>query len=348
MSPKTIFAVSLLLISNAVKSQDLLFLQKQIDSIYVKEKLVGGILIGVLDNDKRSFFTTGYAVPESKTLFNSNTIVEIGSITKTFTAYVLLQVLKENKIDENTSIISYLPDSVQVNESLRQISFLNLMNHTAGSPRIPDNLIFSMTPYDDYKLNDLYSFLKTYQVKSVGKYDYSNLGFGLAGILAERISKNTYQELLQKYIYKPFGMSKKSGFVQKAQGYFGEDKSAFWNMNCLAPAGKIQCSANDMLTYLSNISSPKKKNKFIVDSLTSQTQLINKRIQIGRGWHIFTPKNGNKFYWHNGGTYGFSTFAAFSKNTNKGFFIVINEFNKNQILDIIGFKLIDSYLNANP
>ena len=64
MSSKTIFAVSLLLISNAVKSQDLSFIQKQLDSIYVKEKLVGGILIGVLDNDKRSFFTTGYAVPE--------------------------------------------------------------------------------------------------------------------------------------------------------------------------------------------------------------------------------------------------------------------------------------------
>ena len=348
MSPKTIFAVSLLLISNAVKSQDLSFLQKQIDSIYVKEKLVGGILIGVLDNDKRSFFTTGYAVPESKTLFNSNTIVEIGSITKTFTAYVLLQVLKENKIDENTSIISYLPDSVQVNESLRQISFLNLMNHTAGLPRIPDNLIFSMTPYDDYRLNDLYNFLKTYQVKSLGKYDYSNLGFGLAGVLAERISKKTYQELLQKYIFKPFGIKQKNDASQKAQGYFNGEKSVFWNMNCLAPAGAVQCSANDMLTYLSNISVPKKKNKVIVDSLTSQTQIINKRLQMGRGWHIYTTKNGNKFYWHNGGTYGFSTFAAFSKNTNKGFFMVINEFDKNEILDPIGFKLINSFLNPNP
>ena len=348
MSPKTIFAVSLLLISNAVKSQDLSFLQKQIDSIYVKEKLVGGILIGVLDNDKRSFFTTGYAVPESKILFNSNTIVEIGSITKTFTAYVLLQVLKENKIDENTSIISYLPDSVQTNESLRQISFLNLMNHTAGLPRVPDNLIFSMTPYDDYKLNDLYNFLKTYQVKSVGKYDYSNLGFGLAGVLAEHISRRTYQELLQKYIFKPFGILQKKDTSQKAQGYFNGEKSIFWNMNCLAPAGTVQCSANDMLTYLSNISVPKKKNKVIVDSLTSQTQIINKRLQMGRGWHIYTTKNENKFYWHNGGTYGFSTFAAFSKNTNKGFFMVINEFDKNKFLDTIGFKLINSFLNVNP
>ena len=348
MSPKTIFAVSLLLISNAVKSQDLSFLKKQIDSIYVKEKLVGGILIGVLDNDKRSFFTTGYAVPESKILFNSNTIVEIGSITKTFTAYVLLQVLKENKIDENTSIISYLPDSVQTNESLRQISFLNLMNHTAGLPRVPDNLIFSMTPYDDYKLNDLYNFLKTYQVKSVGKYDYSNLGFGLAGVLAEHISRRTYQELLQKYIFKPFGILQKKDTSQKAQGYFNGEKSIFWNMNCLAPAGTVQCSANDMLTYLSNISVPKKKNKVIVDSLTSQTQIINKRLQMGRGWHIYTTKNENKFYWHNGGTYGFSTFAAFSKNTNKGFFMVINEFDKNKFLDTIGFKLINSFLNVNP
>ena len=187
MSAKTIFVILLLLISNTVKSQDLSFIQKQIDSIYTKEKLVGGILIGVLSGEKRSFFTTGYAIPKDKILFDSNTIVEIGSITKTFTAYILLQVLKENNIDENTSIIDYLPDSVRINESLRQISFLNLMNHTAGLPKIPKNLILSMTPYDNYELKDLYGFLKTYKIKSVGKYDYSNLGFGLAGILAEHI-----------------------------------------------------------------------------------------------------------------------------------------------------------------
>ena len=348
MLSKNLLIVLLLFFSNTVKSQDLSFIQKQIDSIYVKEKLVGGILIGVLDNDKRSFFTTGYAVPKDKILFDLNTIVEIGSITKTFTAYILLQVLKENKIAENTSIISYLPGSVQTNQSLRQISFLNLMNHTAGLPRVPDNLIFSMTPYDDYKLNDLYSFLKKYHVKSVGNHDYSNLGFGLAGVLAESISKKTYQELLQKYIFEPFGIIQKSSVSQKAQGYFNGEKSVFWNMNCLAPAGGIQCSTNDMLTYLSNISIPKKKNKILVDSLTSQTQLMNKRLQIGRGWNIYTTKNENKFYWHNGGTYGFSIFTAFSKNTNKGFFMVINEFDKNKFLDTIGFKLINSFLNVNP
>jgi CubicO group peptidase (beta-lactamase class C family) len=346
MTSKTIFTALLLLLSNSVKSQDLSFIQKQIDSVYVKGKLIGGILVGILDKDKRSFYTTGYAVPDDKTLFDSKTIVEIGSITKTFTAYVLLQVLKENNINENTSIIPYLPDSMQVNESLRKITFLNLMNHTAGLPRVPSNMVFSQTPYDNYELRDLYSFLKKYEVISVGKCDYSNLGFGLAGVLAAQISGKPYQELLQKYIFKPFGMLKKSKISQKAQGYFDGEKSAFWNMNCLAPAGGVQCSADDMLSYLSNISIP--KNKSLVDSLTSQTVSINKRIQMGRGWHIYTAKNGNQFYWHNGGTFGFSTFTAFSKNTNKGFFMVLNEYNKNQILDVVGFKLINSFLNTNP
>ena len=348
MSSKIILVALLLHFSNSVKSQDLSFIQKQIDSVYAKEKLVGGVLVGILDNDKRSFYTTGYAVPYDKILFDSNTIVEIGSITKTFTAYILLQVLKEKIIDENNSIISYLPDSVQVNESLLKINFLNLINHTAGLPKIPSNLIFSQTPYDNYELKHLYGFLKKFEVKSVGKYDYSNLGFGLAGVLAERISGKSYQGLLQKYVFKPFGMLKNSKTSQKAQGYFDGNKSVFWNMNCLAPAGGIQCSANDMLSYLSNISIPKKKNQSFVDSLTSQTISINKRIQMGRGWHIYTSKNGNKFHWHNGGTYGFSTFTAFSKNTNKGFFMVINEFNKSQISDKIGFDLINSFLNANP
>ena len=108
------------------------------DSLYSKEKLPG-IFIGILNNGKRSFYQAGFADPDRQMPFDSSTTFEIGSITKTFTAYVLTAVLMENNISETGPVINYLPDSVRQNQHLSSISFLSLMNHTSGLPRLPDN-----------------------------------------------------------------------------------------------------------------------------------------------------------------------------------------------------------------
>ncbi|MFZ1369400.1 MAG: serine hydrolase, partial [Ferruginibacter sp.] len=104
------------------------------DSLYSKEKLPG-IFIGILNNGKRSFYQAGFADPDRQMPFDSSTTFEIGSITKTFTAYVLTAVLMENNISETGPVINYLPDSVRQNQHLSSISFLSLMNHTSGLPR---------------------------------------------------------------------------------------------------------------------------------------------------------------------------------------------------------------------
>lgn len=91
------------------------FIQQHIDSIYQTESLPG-IFVGVLNNEKKQFFNAGFAIPENKMRFDSATLFEIGSITKTFTAFILTAVLLENKISETDPIIKYLPDSVQQNK----------------------------------------------------------------------------------------------------------------------------------------------------------------------------------------------------------------------------------------
>ena len=72
------------------------YIQAKTDSLQQHAKLPG-ILVGILDNDTSKYFTAGYADADSKTPFDPTTIFEYGSITKTYTAYVLLRVLKEKK-----------------------------------------------------------------------------------------------------------------------------------------------------------------------------------------------------------------------------------------------------------
>lgn len=328
------------------------FIKQNIDSVYAKEN-PPGIFVAILDNGKRHYFNAGFANPDKQMPFDSLTLFEIGSITKTFTAYVLTAVLMEKNISETTSILKYLPEDVQQNKNLDSISFLSLMNHTSGLPRIPGNMkpANNRQPYEDYNSDNLFAFLKTCKPKPDGNSNYSNLGAGLAGVLAERISGKTYAALLDKYIFLPFKMVTPANAIaateNKSQGYYGkDDKTDYWNMNVLAPAGGLKCNASEMLTYLHNTCFPQPGNSNkIADKLTAQTITLSPKMSIGRGWLIFKKGDQPPIYWHNGGTFGFSTFCAFAKNKSKAVIVVINQFNKNAPADGLGFKVIQKLIS---
>lgn len=323
------------------------FIRHNVDSIFSKEN-PPGIVVGILHNGQRDYFSAGFADPDKQMRFDSATLFEIGSITKTFTAYVLTAVLMENNIADTGSIIKYLPDSVQQNKQLEGISFLSLMNHTSGLPRLPGNMKMdnARQPYALYSSTELFACLKTCMPRPDGKSNYSNLGAGLAGVLAERISGRSYAALLDTYIFLPFNIVTPANGIEqvenKSQGYYGKnDKTAYWNMNILAPAGGLKCSASEMLTYLQNMCFPVSANaKQVVEKITTQTIAINPRIAVARGWHIYNENEQPLFYWHNGGTYGFSTFCAFTKDKSRAVIIAINQFSKNALADGLGMKII--------
>lgn len=328
------------------------FIQTNANSIYNKEKLPG-IFIGILNHGERSFFSAGFADPDNQMPFDSATLFEIGSITKTFTAYILMSVLMDNKISETDGIIKYLPDSVQLNKNITNISFLSLMNHTSGLPRLPGNLkmVNMRQPYETYGANELFAYLKDCSPKPDGKSNYSNLGAGLAGVLAERISGKSYAVLADQYIFLPFNMIKQGNSnafsKNKSQGYFtANDKAEYWNMNILAPAGGLTSTGNEMLTYLENMCFPKtERSKAIINKLTVQTVSLSPKVAVGLGWHMLHEKEQQPVYWHNGGTYGFSTFAAFVKDKSKAVIVVFNQFNKNGACDGLGISIIKKLIS---
>ncbi|MBB1284495.1 beta-lactamase family protein [Flavisolibacter sp. BT320] len=320
------------------------FIQQKGDSLLSTEKLPG-IFVGVMNGDSRQYFSFGYADPDNKTPFDSSTIFEAGSITKTFTAYVLESVLQEKMISDTTSILPYLPDSVQANKALASISFLSLLNHTSGLPRLPNNLpLASAAPYDNYTAADLFAYLKQSSPTPDGKSNYSNLGAGLAGWLAEKIAGKNFMSLLKTYVFSPFNMKDVTAINnRKAQGYFGDIKRPFWNMDVLFPAGGLQCSGSDLLQYLAGMSQPSSHKRIrskIVDKLLQPTVRLTPAMRVTRAWHTLEQNGKPTINWHNGGTYGFSTFAAFVNGTKQAVVVVINQFNKNQVSDGLGIAIM--------
>jgi CubicO group peptidase (beta-lactamase class C family) len=323
------------------------FINRMADSLYKNQK-VPGIFIGVLNNGIRKYYNFGYAAPAKKLPFDSTSVFEIGSITKTFTAYVLENVLKEKSINDSSSIITFLPDSVQQNSSLRNIHFINLLNHTSGLPRMPDNIdLASRQPYENYGKDKLFSFLKRCSPKPTGHYVYSNLGFGLLAVLASSISKKSYRELIDRYIFHGWGINRlRSLPVDSSHGFLENDPVEYWKFDALAGAGAIVCSANEMLSYFQHMAHPASRNeKIIIDSLLTPTYNLAPTMNVCRAWHTIEEKNKPVIYWHNGGTYGFSTFGAFIKGENKAVIVVVNQFNKNIISDGLGRAIMNKLLS---
>lgn len=328
------------------------FVKQKTDTAFAKNT-VPGIFVLYSNKGNHAFYTTGYAQPEKKQPFDMQTFFEIGSITKTFTAYILVSVLNQHKISDTSSILPYLPKEVQANKNLEGISFLHLMNHSSGFPKLPENMELvenDLQPYQQYDSKKLFEYLAAAKPGTKGKYAYSNLGTGLAGVLAERISGKSYAALLDQYIFLPFKMVDKNNSIEKSenksQGYIADnEKSEYWNMNVLAPAGGLKCTGTEMLRYFTCMSKPiNASSKTIIDSLTQPTLRISPMTSIGRAWHTIEKKDKPVVYWHNGGTYGFSTFGAFVKETGQFVLVIVNKFDTNIVSDMLGIAIINKML----
>jgi CubicO group peptidase (beta-lactamase class C family) len=324
-------------------------IQSKLDTAF-KSTIIPGILIGVSINGKHQFFTAGIADKKNNQAFTPDTQFEIGSISKTFTAFILESVLQKKQIADSALILQFLPDSLNRNRNIASIQLVHLLNHTSGLPRLPDNMGTPedlLQPYANYKKEDLYAYLNKAKVNGFGKVNYSNLGAGLAGVLAENISGKPYEYLLNKYINKPFHL-KHTGIHAdlkrpKAIGYFDKQEATYWDMNSLIGAGGIKSDATDMLNYLDYIANHQTLS--IIQSVLHKTSEINKEVAIAKGWHTIEKNEETLLYWHNGGTYGFSTFCAFNPSNKNCIIIVINAFNKNTIADRLGINIMTKILN---
>lgn len=332
---------------NAITDSTGFFIERKIDSVFKANKLPG-LFVAVINNGKQKYYSKGFANPETKLRFDSATFFEIGSVTKTFTAFVLQKVLDKNNIADTSSILDYLPDSVKGNAALQKITFLGLLNHTSGLPRLPENMELadgSKSPYDNYGADKLFAWLKICKPEPDGKSNYSNAGMGLAGVLATLISKKSYAVLLEENIFRPFKMIGSTDVFSKeenkSQGFFSNEKTVYWNMDVLAPAGGIKSNGKEMLAFLKYMANPTDAaDKMTIDNLLQPTIAISPKISVCKAWHTVEEKDKPVIYWHNGGTFGFSTFAAFIKNEQKAVMVVINKFSENKACDGLGISIM--------
>lgn len=333
--------------SNPLKSR----FDIKLDSIirtYIQKSNTVGLCIGIFDKGKTMVYSYGETIKRNGKLPNADNFFEIGSITKTFTATLLAYYANDGLLNINDPITKYLPDSVAANPELKSITLLNLSNHTAGLERIPDNLASSATnelnPYKDFTKDHLLHYLKTCKLQSKPgeKYAYSNLAVGLLGYILEKVSGISFEQMVTQVICKPLGMFSTNQYLNPLLAprfvqVYNEtgDPTPAWDFDILAPCGALRSTVNDLLLFTkANMHTGNEKLTRAFE--LTQKVTFTKDVKIGLGWHIISV-NGLDYFFHNGGTYGSSSFLAFNKEKLQGVVILSNA---TESTDNIGVSLL--------
>ena len=311
---------------------------KRVDSAarnYIQKGNTVGLSIGIIKNGVIHTYNYGETQQGNGILPDANSIYEIGSITKTFTATLLAYYTDEGKVKLNDPITKYLPDSVASNKELQGVTLEMLSNHTSGLPRLPDNFQFHSSdpydPYKDYTKQHLFAYLKTCKLNSKPgeTYAYSNLAVGLLGTILEQVGGKSYEEMVKEFICTPLSMQNTAQHLSYNQKQhfvtvYNEDGKATspWTFNTLAPCGVLRSSLNDLLLYVKANMTKTNSKLSTAFELTHKTT-FSKDAKLGLAWHIITV-NGVEYYFHDGGTFGCSSFLAFNIEKNIAVVILSN------------------------
>jgi D-alanyl-D-alanine-carboxypeptidase/D-alanyl-D-alanine-endopeptidase len=311
-----------------------------------------GTVVAFFENGKETYFTYGYANADKKRAILPKSVFEIGSISKTFTALLLADLVQKKAIRLEDSVEKYLPDSVKIPSfNGRNITFADLATHTSGLPRMPTNIVPKNpeNPYIDYGVKELYAFLKTAQLENgMGNYNYSNVGVGLLGHVLTQISGESYEQLLQNVICNPLKMNETSTLNSSSwltTGHVDNKPVSHWDFDIMAGAGAIRSNAKDLMRYLR--AELDLSTGALAGAMKQSQQplyIVDSTLKMALGWHITATAN-DEIYWHNGGTGGYRAFAGFSQKSNKAI-VILN--NSTQSVDDLGMYFFNPSVTIIP
>jgi D-alanyl-D-alanine-carboxypeptidase/D-alanyl-D-alanine-endopeptidase len=309
------------------------------------------LVFGIVDGDKSEVAAFGKLDDDKAP--DGDTVYEIGSITKTFTATLLAQSVLAGRVTLDTPVAQLLPDFQIPSRDGMEITLGELGTQHSALPRLPSNLQpkDAGDPYADYDAAKLKAFLAGYQLpRDPGTtYEYSNLGFGLLGYALAQSERTAYGALIDQRILKPLGMTS-SGTVfsdamraHLAPGHNNRGSAAKnWNIDALAGAGAIHSTANDMLRYLKANMGVDRSPLAEAMKLAQQPRSdMTKTMRIGLAW--MTTRKG--IIWHNGETGGYRSFIGFTADGRHGVVVLSNT---DADPDDLGFAALDANARLWP
>jgi CubicO group peptidase (beta-lactamase class C family) len=303
-----------------------------------------GTIVAISLHGRRYFFPYGKAT-DAGAPFTRETLVEIGSCTKTFTTTLFALAINRNQIVPDASAQKYMPNGYTLRA--QQLTPVELADFTSGMPDDPTNLPRGLERHsiDSYTVKDFLAWASSYEPRTrlPAPYKYSNAGIGLLSYLVATATGKTWEDQVSSEILQPLGMAdttlRPTPEQQKrlAQGHSraGQDAPR-WPVFAWYAAGGLRSTAHDMISFgEANLGHNEVNGKPVSAELIAAMQLAQKP--------IYPIRNGNKqaMAWvndmgggnpnlhpvivKNGGTSGFGTVIAINPTKDAAIFIGMNQ-----------------------
>ncbi len=342
--------LSLIFVFNCCNKDDeptspLLSLEEEINKI-AEDNLKVGMVIGVINkNQQKIIFSYGSKTLNGNEAPDENTVFDIGSMTKTFTAVLLADIFLQGNFTNDT-VDHYLPENVKMpTYNGTPIQIIHLATHTSGLPRSPhaDGETYPQipnfnpeNPYQNYTADHVYDYLTNHcnLIFEPGTFwEYSNTGYGLLGHLVGLVNNSTYQDQLQTIIFDKLNMNRSSLFLTNGQltnyslGYNTQLKNVPYYLanDIFQGTGFIKSTLNDLFKYLEANMGLTETTLEEAMELTHQPQLHQGSMgEQGLAWFILTLDDGQTIIYSGGDTQGHSSYIGFNKSLSTGVIILSN------------------------
>ncbi len=256
----------------------------------------------------------GFSNIKTKKKANKETKYWIGSISKTYTATIILQLVNEGKLQLDTKLEKYFSDI----ENANTITIKQLLKHRSGIYNITKSPNFEGWIAEPRNREEMISKLKQHKAEFEPgkKSSYSNSNFILLSYIAEIIEKKSFREILSERIFKKLNL-KRTSFADtlnltknEAMDYFPENgkwSPITYHTNLIGTmgAGGIISTAKEINIFYQNLFGGKLLPQ---DLLHKMTTPIN---ELGMGIGV-SKFNGIKTYGHNGRIDGFRSIAVYA------------------------------------
>ncbi|WP_347050795.1 serine hydrolase [Flavobacterium olei] len=262
----------------------------------------------------------------------SDTKFRLGSISKQFTALLIVKLAEDGKLKLDVPITTYLTDYPKENGD--KITIHQLLTHSSGIPNYTNAPGFfkdkARNPYTPTEFVKTFSSLPL-EFTPGEKFNYSNSGYFLLGYIVEKVSGKTYEQYLQEVIFTPLKMVN-SGYdhndvilKNRAAGYEKQGKkitnAAYLDMSIPYAAGSLYSTVDDLYLWDQALYTNKLLSQKSIESLF-KPYIKAGGASYGYGWFVEEDENG-KTVGHGGGINGFNTII--SRNfKNKNLVVLLN------------------------
>ena len=343
------------------------------------------VCVGVV-KDGKTVFCGGFGLRdvEKNLPADGETLYQIGSCSKAFTAALVAILVDQGKLDWDAPVTTYVPEVRFYDDfTTEAVTLRDLLCHRTGLPR--HEYSWYGTDFDKATLVHNLRYLEPNQPIRT-KFQYNNQCFILAGYVVERVTGKSFEECLDEYLFGPLGMNRSCAFVDDIEGnenhaepydrtnpddaLHGMKKIPFYRMPKedkskgigapLGPAGSINSCAGDMLKWVTlHLNEGEFEGKRIVSKEAMQQMhkpqmLLTAPLDMpmdetefwcyGLGWFVESFR-GHKIVHHGGNINGFSGFTCFVPDLNLGV-VAYTNMNSSFLHYALAREIIDHYLGA--